>query len=97
MFCLAEFDNKDFLSKVLETKKIIYMSKTLKASANNLVKNTTDVRCEGKKFITKTTIRGKDIAVETTVKLEDLDNEVLVLELVPGVSYDGRTFYKVFP
>lgn len=71
------------------------MSETLKASASTLARNTTNVTQEGWNFISKTTFTGKKIAVETTTKLEDMDTkEVLVLHLVPGVSYDDRDYYK---
>jgi hypothetical protein len=73
------------------------MSKKLRARASTLAKNTIRVTQEGWKFITKTTIRGKNVAVETNQKLECFGRTTLTLTHLPDISYDGRTFYKVFP
>ncbi len=71
------------------------MYETLKATTQTLLRNMSGVTQEGWNFITKTTFGGRKIAVETTAKLEDLDNKLLTLKLVPGVSYDDRDYYKV--
>ena len=72
------------------------MSETLEVCIGTLVKNTTRVIREGLNFITKTTFFGKEIAIESTTKLQDMDTkEVLILRLVPEISYDGRDYYKI--
>lgn len=72
------------------------MSETLKASARTLADNETGVTHDKQNFISKTTFKGKEIAVETQKKLENFNSrEVLVLNLVPNVSYDDRAYYRV--
>ncbi len=61
-----------------------------------LIKKTTRVYQEGRKFIIKTeTSSRKQVVIESSCNLEEINSKKIILKRVPNVTYDERPYFKI--